>query len=90
MKTAASVDNFAMRDRTYQLISRKFTALTDVKRAEESALAIERETARERALDDVAKTMASKVRPTEALGRVRDFDSRRQKVRFLIAVAKRI
>ena len=90
MKTAASVDNFAMRDRTYQLISRKFAALTDVKRAEESALAIERETTRERALDDVAKTMASKVRPTETLGRVRDFDSRRQKVRFLIAVAKSI
>jgi hypothetical protein len=90
MSVAASIDDAGLRDRTYQQLSRKFASLAEVDFAEQSAQSIERDLTRERALSDMARTIAGQTRATEALDRVGDFESREQQVRFLLAVATRI
>ena len=90
MQAAAGINDAASRDRTYQALSRVFASIPDIERAEESAYSIGKEATRERALDDVARTVASKTPAGEALGRSKDFETRRQQVAFLLAVAQRI
>ena len=90
MKTAAGIADAGMRDRTYQQLSRKFAGLSEIGLAEESAQAIEKETTRVKALDEVARVVAGRTRATEALGRLKMFDGRRQQVKFLLEVAQRI
>lgn len=90
LSTAASIGNSAMRDRAYQQLSRKFASGSHLDLAEQTAFAIDREKTREAALDSMATTIAGKVPPAQALGFVNRFESRRQQVRFLVAVAGRI
>ena len=89
-EVAAGISNVGLRDRTYQQLSRVFAADYEIDLAEEFAFAIEKETTRERALDDLAKVMAGRTCATEALHKVRQFDNRRQQVKFLLEVARRI
>ena len=88
--TAASIENVGLRDRAYQQLSRKFAAVPDIRLAEQSAQAIQVEKTRLKALDSMATTIASKVAPSKALGVVRQFEERRQQVKFLVTVAGRI
>ena len=90
LSMAASIGDAGLRDRAYQQLSRNFASIPDIALAEQSAQAIGRETTRERALADMARTVAGKTRPNEAIGRLQEFDSRSQQVRFLLAVADRI
>ena len=90
MNVAAEIEDAGLRDRTYQQLSRKLAALSEIALAEQSALAIEKEATRERALDEVARVVAGRTRATEALSRFKMFDGRRQQVKFLLEVARRI
>ena len=87
---AAAIGDAAARDVTYQNLSAKFAAQSDLRLAEETARAIGREATRNKALDHVARTIADKTRATEAFGRLGEFSSPRQRIRFLLAVAQRI
>lgn len=90
MQVAAEISDVGLRDRTYQQLSRQFAGLADIDHAEETALAIQKESTREKALDEVARVVAGRTRATEALGRLKKFDHRRQQVKFLLEVARRI
>ena len=90
LSMAASIGDAGLRDRAYQQLTRNFASIPDVALAEQSAQAIDRETTRERALADMARRVAGKTRPNEAIGRLKEFDTRSQQVRFLLAVADRI
>lgn len=90
MSTAAEIGNSGLRDGAYTQLTRKFASVSDIQLAEQSAQAIVRTETRERALADMARAIAGKTRPNEALGRINQFESREQQVRFLLAVADRI
>ncbi len=87
LTTAASIGNAGLRDRAYQQLTRNFASIPDIELAEYSAREIDRETTRERAMADMARTVAGKTPPNEAIGRLKEFDTRSQQVRFLLAVA---
>lgn len=90
LSTAASITDTGLRDRAYQQLSRKFAALPDIDLAEQTALFIVKEKTREQALDSMVQSIAGKVPPNKAMSVVQQFDSRRQQVKFLVAVAQRI
>lgn len=90
MHVAAAITNPGVRDNTYQQLSRLFARNHEIDLAEESAQAIGKTEARERTLDDLARVVAGRTRATEALRQMRRFDARRQRVKFLLEVARRI
>ena len=90
LQVAAGITNVGLRDRTYQQLARHYANDYDLALAEESALAIEKATTREKALDDLARVLAGRTRATEALRKVRELETRRQQVKFLLEVAQRI
>lgn len=89
MSTAAGIANSSLRDVTYQRVALSFAKVNEPALAEQSAQQIERETTRERALDSVATTLASKVSLTDAMRFAAQLDGHRQQIRFLLGVAGR-
>jgi hypothetical protein len=88
-QAAASIENSGLRDMTYQKMALRFARSHEAELAEQSAHMIKKDLTRERALDSVATTLASGVSPADAMDVVGDLESRRQQVRFLVAVAGR-
>lgn len=89
MSTAAGIANSSLRDVTFQRVALSFAKVNEPALAEQSAQQIERDTTRERALDSVATTLASKVSLTDAMRFAAQLDGHRQQVRFLLGVAGR-
>ncbi len=88
-QVAASIENSGLRDSTHQKMALRFARSNETELAEQSAHLIKRDLTRERALDSVTTTLASGVSPADAMDVLEDLESRRQQVRFLVAVAGR-
>lgn len=84
------IESNRQRDRAYRNLSSILAKQQEISLATISAEAIENEKDRFRALDDVARTYGKVIAPHKAIRMARSFDSYRQKVVFLLEVAKRV
>jgi len=89
LNLAEKIKSSRRRDATYGNLARTLIGKHDVFAAQQSMLAISSEKLRLKAEDDIARTMARQVTPRNALKRVRVLQSSRQRITFLLEVARK-
>lgn len=85
---ADSIRNLRQRDATYGSLARTF-ARYDIQAAQQSVLSISSDRIRLRAEDTVARTLAQKITPQNAVYEARSLYSERQQIVFLLEVSRK-
>lgn len=86
---ADGIRDLRSRDRTYQSLTSTLAG-RDIQAAQRSALSIFSEQVRISAEDIVARTLARKVQPKDAISRARTLNPGRQQIVFLLEVSRKI
>jgi len=78
------------RDKAYQNLARTMASNDDVYSAQRSLLSISSESLRRSAEDSVARTLAARIDPQQAVRSSRSLQTGRQRVVFLLEVSRRV